>query len=110
MTKNAGRFRIRSSKKAGWGGGAKRYLRSPGEHLRREASALQGCILVKGFSTLYRGVFSEVEHLVRDLPNPQGSSYKRDGQRRDLTLQGRIYQRYRRRRRDLYCLEALYQS
>jgi hypothetical protein len=54
--------------------------------LRKGASALQGCILVKAFSTLYMGVFSEVEHLVLwDLPNPQGISSVRGGQRRDVT-------------------------
>ncbi len=57
-------FALEAAKRQSGGGGrAKRNLRSAGEHLRMGASALQGCILIKGFSALH-GIFSEREDLV----------------------------------------------
>ncbi len=58
-------FALEAAKRQGGGEGwrAKRYLRSPGEHLRRGDSDLQGRILIKGVSTLNMGLFSEGEEL-----------------------------------------------
>jgi hypothetical protein len=77
-------FALEAAKRQGGGTSKKIFALSRGA-FAEGGFCSTGVHLIKGFSTPYMGVFSEVEHLLRNLPNPQGSSSIRGGQRRYST-------------------------